>query len=247
MRTFTKTASTPDTVRRAPGRGGCRASAAALIGVLAGAALLGCAPAAPPQAAPSAGGSGGAVPTSPAQPVGLSELPDAAFLVPADLGAGFQVIADEPMGDGYEYSIDICLRSGQWDGTPKGPDGSSMSAKTARQAVFDGPDRALAVQWMWALPSAEQAQQAMASARAGFEHCGVVQLTGATDTFTILRSGFAGDESFLVRHGEQALLLFVRAGAVYASVDLGTGFDAARAEALADRVVQRICDATPTC
>ncbi|GAB4049086.1 hypothetical protein [Catellatospora paridis] len=258
MRTITNHTSTPDIVRGTPGRGIRRASVACLLGALVSAGLLGCDPAAPPQtsppqassaqASPTGAGAGGTVAASPsAPPVGLTELPDAAFLVPADLGTGFRVLTDEPMGDGFEYSLDYCRRNGQWDGTPEGPSGSSMSAKTARQVVFAGPDSFLSLQWIWALPSVDQARQAMAHARAGFEHCAVVKLNGATDTFTILKSGFAGDESMLVRHGERHLLLFVRAGAAYASVDLARSFDAARAEALADLAVQRICDATPTC
>lgn len=255
MPTIANHTSTPGTARRAPGRGIRRASVAGLLGALVSAGLLGCDPAAPPQAAPtgtssvqeSPTGAGTAAASPSAPPVGLTELPDAAFLVPADLGAGFRVLTDEPTGDGYEYSLDYCQRNGQWDGKPDGPSGSSMSAKTARQVVFAGPDSFLSLQGIWALPSVDQARQAMAHARAGFEHCAVVKLNGATDTFTILKSGFAGDESMLVWHGERHLLLFVRAGSAYASVDLARGIDAARAEALADRVVQRICDATPTC
>ncbi|BCJ71133.1 hypothetical protein CS0771_06770 [Catellatospora sp. IY07-71] len=223
--------------------------------VLAGAvgATAACGPAepAPPASAASSVAASPASAPSPspsAAAVGLSELPDAAFLTAADLGSGFKPIELEG-GDGYGFALAVCEKNKQWDGKPEGAGPEEpMSAKNAREKVFSGPGKALVSQWTWGMRTAEAAQISVASQRAGFEHCGTVKVnSSSTYTFEILDNGFAGDDSVLVRYNKAHLIVVMRTGAAYTVLNLGGTTDAARAKAVAAKAAQRICDATPTC
>ncbi|BCJ71132.1 hypothetical protein CS0771_06760 [Catellatospora sp. IY07-71] len=196
-------------------------------------------PAASPTASPAAG-------SGPA--AGVTAIPDAAFLTPADLGPGYRALGADYLGETYGFAIEYCVRNGQWDRKPSGPT-EQMSAKNARRLVLAAPSGSQTVQYLNGYQSETSARQAMAHERTGFERCTEIDLGQTTHTFTILATGFAGDESMLVKDGKRDLLVFVRAGAVFTWMQVGQEFDTdpAAAKDLARKAVQRICAATPTC
>ena len=100
--------------------------------------------------------------------------------------------------------------------------------------------------------SAQPAGARVAHERAGFEHCAVVDDRETHVEFDIIRTGFAGDESLLVRMSPDVLLVLVRVGAVYTDLslmfpDTPAAADEALAEDLGRQAVARICGDTTAC
>ncbi|GIG02448.1 hypothetical protein [Catellatospora citrea] len=179
-------------------------------------------------------------------------IPAGAMLRASDVSPAHRVDEGEYLGETYQYVTGLCQDKGQWDGKPPAPDGSRVRESFRQRVLAAGQGRMHVLQRTSGYGSAQLAGARVAHERAGFEHCAVVDHRETHVEFEILRSGFAGDESLLVRLSPDVLLVLVRVGAVYTDLSLtfpdtpGAADEALAAE-LGRKAVTRICDATTAC
>lgn len=179
-------------------------------------------------------------------------IPAGAMLRASDVSPAHRVDKDEYLGETYQYVTGLCQDKGQWDGKPPAPEGPRVGESFRQQVLTAGQGRMHLLQRTSGYGSAQLAGARVAHERAGFEHCAVVDHRETHVRFDVIRTGFAGDESLLVRLSPDVLLVLVRVGAVYTDLslmfpDTPGAADVALAEDLGRRAVTRICGATTAC
>ncbi|WP_144119868.1 hypothetical protein [Catellatospora sichuanensis] len=179
-------------------------------------------------------------------------IPAGAMLRASDVSPAHRVDEGEYLGETYQYVTGLCQDKGQWDGKPSAPDTSRVRESFRQRVLAAGQGRMHVLQRTYGYGSAQLAGARVAHERAGFEHCAVVDHRETHAEFEIVRTGFAGDESLLVRLSPDVLLVLVRVGAVYTNLslmfpDTPGAADEALAEDLGRKAVTRICGATTAC
>ncbi len=192
----------------------------------------------------SASGSPKGSSSSGAAPVLVTDIPLTAMLTAGDAGgSGWQRQDGEDGGGDWRIGF-VFSQCEADDGTPGTDD-------VDRQVVtLDGPQDRYVFQDTQAFPTAATARAFMSWMRTNVGRCASFRAAEQPYTMSIVDTGFAGDESFIVKtvgyEGSINFYGFVREGNLVTEI-LPSDDTQSRTSSLGSRAAARMCTATRTC